>query len=105
MCGCGASRVRFIRVHLHRNVPRVVKFACVEFRFAGKRLLEDRFNRTTMKNLVKLRHVTVPLWLLGAVLLQAIAGGAQPVTRIGAGSVHSLFLRSDGSLWAMGNNG
>jgi alpha-tubulin suppressor-like RCC1 family protein len=58
-----------------------------------------------MKTQVKLRHVAVLLWLLGAVLLQALNGGAQPVTRIGAGSVHSLFLRSDGSLWAMGNNG
>src|SRR5208283_1128152 len=28
-----------------------------------------------------------------------------PVTKIAAGWQHSLFLKSDGSLWAMGNNG
>ena len=54
---------------------------------------------------MKNKRSLIPLWLLVAVQLQAITGGAQPVTRIGAGSVHSLFLRSDGSLWAMGNNG
>jgi uncharacterized repeat protein (TIGR03803 family) len=30
--------------------------------------------------------------------------GAQLVTKIAAGGVHSLFLKSDGSLWAMGDN-
>jgi alpha-tubulin suppressor-like RCC1 family protein len=54
---------------------------------------------------VKLRQAVGRLWLIGAVLLQAMTGGAQPVTWIGAGSVHSVFLKSDGSLWAMGNNG
>ncbi len=43
--------------------------------------------------------------LLCAVLLQAVASGAQPVTKITTGSEYSLFLKSDGSLWAMGNNG
>jgi hypothetical protein len=37
-------------------------------------------------------------------MLQAMASGAQPVTAIAAGSYHSLFLKSDGSLWAMGGN-
>ncbi len=42
--------------------------------------------------------------LLGAALLQAVTSRAQPVTKIAAGAYHSLFLKSDGSLWAMGNN-
>ena len=42
------------------------------------------------------------LW--AAVWLQAITSGAQPVTKIAAGQMHSLFLESDGSLWAMGDN-
>ena len=42
--------------------------------------------------------------LLGAAMLQAVIGGAQPVTEIAGGWGHSLFLKSDGSLWAMGDN-
>ncbi len=38
-------------------------------------------------------------------LLLALTSGAQPVTQIAAGGYHSLFLKSDGSLWAMGFNG
>ena len=38
-----------------------------------------------------------------AILLPAI-GGAQPVTQMAAGYYHSLFLKSDGSLWGMGQN-
>jgi alpha-tubulin suppressor-like RCC1 family protein len=37
-------------------------------------------------------------------VLQALTSGAQSVTRISGGSNYSLFLKSDGSLWAMGNN-
>jgi alpha-tubulin suppressor-like RCC1 family protein len=37
-------------------------------------------------------------------MLQPITGGAQPVTGVAAGRYHSLFLKRDGSLWAMGNN-
>jgi alpha-tubulin suppressor-like RCC1 family protein len=43
-------------------------------------------------------------WLLCAALLQGLTGGAQPVTKIAAGYFHSLFLKSDGSLWAMGDD-
>ena len=42
--------------------------------------------------------------LLCAAMLQVVTSGAQPVTKIAAGDVHSLFLKSDGSLWAMGDN-
>jgi len=42
--------------------------------------------------------------LLCLAVQQAFTGGAQPVTRIASGYGHSLFLKSDGSLWAMGYN-
>ena len=37
-------------------------------------------------------------------VLQALTGGAQPVTKVAAGAFYSAFLKSDGSLWAMGDN-
>ena len=43
--------------------------------------------------------------LLCAVVLHTFTSGAQTVTKIAAGGNHSLFLKSDGSLWAMGYNG
>ena len=42
--------------------------------------------------------------LLGPALFQAVASGAQPVTRSAGGGYHTLFVKSDGSLWAMGYN-
>ena len=42
--------------------------------------------------------------LLGALLLQELTGGGQTVTKISTQSSHSLFLKSDGSLWGMGAN-
>ena len=42
--------------------------------------------------------------LLCAAMLQAATSGGQPVTKTAGGGSHSLFLESDGSLWAMGYN-
>src|SRR5215472_13639449 len=49
-----------------------------------------------------------PLWLFliaaGLGLTPAGRVPAQTVTHISAGYAHSLFSKSDGSLWAMGDN-
>ena len=37
-----------------------------------------------------------------AVLQAAVTNGVETVAKIAAGGSHSLFLKSDGSLWAMG---
>src|SRR5260370_12880439 len=42
--------------------------------------------------------------LLWAAMLHSPPAAAQTVTKIAAGGDHSLFLKSDGSLWAMGDN-
>ncbi|MCX6896339.1 MAG: hypothetical protein NTZ16_12740 [Verrucomicrobia bacterium] len=57
----------------------------------------SKYQRPMMKSYFKLLGLVV-------VLLQAFTGDAQPVTKIAAGNWHSLFVKSDGSLWAMGNN-
>ena len=54
--------------------------------------------------IVKTNQIFFQICLLGAVLLQAATSGAQIVTNIVAGDDHSLFLKSDGSLWVMGRN-
>jgi len=53
---------------------------------------------------MKTKRNLIQACLLGAILLQALNSGAQPVTKIAAGYHHSLFLKGDGSLWAMGDN-
>ena len=50
------------------------------------------------------RRNLVPICMLCVAMLQVFASGAQTVTQIAAGNAHSLFLKSDGSLWAMGSD-
>jgi alpha-tubulin suppressor-like RCC1 family protein len=54
-------------------------------------------------------NVFLPLLLMGVmgVLSLMLAGrlAAQTVTGIAVGQYHSLFVKSDGTLWGMGNNG
>ena len=54
---------------------------------------------------MKTKRNRIQIWLLCAVVLQAVTGVAQPVTGIAGGYDHSLFLKSSGSQWAMGDNG
>jgi alpha-tubulin suppressor-like RCC1 family protein len=53
---------------------------------------------------MKTRRNLVQFCLLCAAILQSLSGGAQPVTQIAGGGYQSIFLKSDGSLWAMGYN-
>jgi alpha-tubulin suppressor-like RCC1 family protein len=53
---------------------------------------------------MKARRNLISIWLFCAAMLQALTIGAQPVTQVAGGGAHSLFLKSDGSLWAMGYN-
>ena len=47
----------------------------------------------------------IQAFLLCSALLQAVDGGAQPVTNIAGGGRHNLFLMRNGSLCAVGYNG
>jgi alpha-tubulin suppressor-like RCC1 family protein len=54
---------------------------------------------------MKTKRNLIPICLLVAVLLPALTAPAQvTVTQIAAGGQHTLFIKSDGSLWAMGYN-
>ena len=53
---------------------------------------------------MKTKHTFQITCLFCALAVPAFTSGAQTVTRIAAGSGHTLFVKSDGSLWAMGDN-
>ncbi len=54
---------------------------------------------------MKTKPTVTQLCLLGALVLQTLTSSAQPiVTRVAAGGAHTLFVESDGSLWAMGDD-
>jgi alpha-tubulin suppressor-like RCC1 family protein len=56
------------------------------------------------KNSFRMAALTAGLSLIPASHVMAQIFSAQPVTSIAAGGVHSLFTKSDGSLWGMGAN-
>src|SRR3974390_2916330 len=66
----------------------------------NKNLTKFSMKKPTTRILRVAFLVTLPALLL----LHTASSGAQPVIRIAAGVNHSLFLKSDGSLWAMGDN-
>ena len=53
---------------------------------------------------MKTKQTLSCFYLLCAAVLQVATSGAQPVTQIAAGNVHSPFLKNDGSLWGMGRS-
>jgi hypothetical protein len=53
---------------------------------------------------MKTKQALSCFYLLCAAVLQVATSGAQPVTQIAAGNVHSPFLKNDGSLWGMGSS-
>ena len=52
---------------------------------------------------MKVRNILTAFSLLFVATFLLLTGHAQPVTHVATGSYHSLFLKSDGSLWAMGS--
>jgi hypothetical protein len=61
--------------------------------------------KTRIRNLFLLPALTASLGLILGGRATAQNYAAWPVTRIAAGGEHSLFTKSDGSLWVMGDNG
>ena len=55
-------------------------------------------------NILKTAEKSIFSCLLFAIVFGAFICGAQPINKIAIGSYHSLVLKNDGSLWAMGDN-
>jgi alpha-tubulin suppressor-like RCC1 family protein len=53
---------------------------------------------------IKTERNLIQICLLSALALHALTSGAQTVTKVVAAYEHTLFVKSDGSLWAMGHN-
>src|SRR5579862_8650454 len=51
-----------------------------------------------------IRKSMVGFFLCQAIISQAVITQAEVGSQVGAGSAHSLFIKPDGSLWAMGGN-
>jgi alpha-tubulin suppressor-like RCC1 family protein len=61
-------------------------------------------NGNILLNLMKNERRILQIFAICALILShALTSCAQIVTQIAAGAYHSLFLKSDGSLWAMGD--
>jgi alpha-tubulin suppressor-like RCC1 family protein len=71
--------------------------------YCGQKTAET--HETAVCKIMKARRNLIQIWLLCAAMLPALTSGAQPVTEVAGGNWFSLFLKSDGSLWAMGFNG
>jgi alpha-tubulin suppressor-like RCC1 family protein len=60
--------------------------------------------KTKIQTLLACAAFALAMLLTLSLQLSTVFAGP-PVTQVSAGTVHSLFLKSDGSLWAMGWNG
>jgi alpha-tubulin suppressor-like RCC1 family protein len=92
-CGGKATKADQLVPNAKQNAPRASRDICV---------VKMRF--TVQTDEMSKPQISKIAWLLCAVVLQAVTSGAQPVTKVAAGVTHSLFLKGDGSLWAMGYN-
>ena len=57
-----------------------------------------------IKKLIKRTGFLARVWLIGFLFAGSTHIFAQPVIQSACGAYHSLFLKSDGSLWTFGNN-
>src|SRR5579862_1125272 len=76
----------------------------------GKRMNSRDLRHTSRKAtkegklIQSLKHPLAIVVCIGTTLMWSASDYAQPVTGIAAGAHHSLFIKGDGSLWAMGED-